>query len=57
MPDMKTIQRKGRLVAIVALLVLLPYAGFRIYESVRDAKVLRVETLDHAVPKVAVIYP
>jgi RND family efflux transporter MFP subunit len=48
---------RGRLVVISAILLCVLYIGYRIYESKSDAALLREQTLEDAVPTVAVIYP
>lgn len=48
--------REKRLV-IAAILICVLYLGYRIYESKLDAAALRQETLDIAIPTVAVTYP
>ncbi|MCC2642810.1 MAG: Efflux transporter, family, subunit [Nitrospira sp.] len=42
---------------ISAILLCVLYIGYRIYESKSDAALLREQTLEEAVPTVAVIYP
>ena len=51
---MKTL--RGRWLAISAILLCALYIGYRIYESSLNAAVLRKETLDSAVPTVAITY-
>ena len=48
---------RGKLVAISAILLCVMYVGYRIYESKSDAALLREQTLEDAVPTVAVITP
>jgi RND family efflux transporter MFP subunit len=48
---------RGRLVVYSAILLCVLYLGYRIYESNVDATTLRENTLEDAVPTVAVIYP
>ena len=45
---------RGRLVVISAILLCVLYLGYRIYESKSDAALLREQTLEDAVPTVAV---
>ena len=47
----------GRGVVISAILLCVLYLGYRIYESKSDAAALREETLEDAVPTVAVVNP
>ncbi|MGH9844359.1 MAG: efflux RND transporter periplasmic adaptor subunit, partial [Blastocatellia bacterium] len=47
---------RGRRFALLAILLLVLYLGYRIYESQLDAAALREETLEGAVPTVAVTY-
>jgi RND family efflux transporter MFP subunit len=47
---------RGRGIVIVAIILTVLYAGYRIYESKLDAAVLRKETLEGAVPTVAITY-
>jgi RND family efflux transporter MFP subunit len=47
---------RGRRFALATILMVGLYLGYRIYESRLDAAALREETLDGAVPTVAVIY-
>ena len=51
---MKTL--RGRLVAISAILLCVLYVGYRIYAGQLNAAVLREETLEGAVPTVAITY-
>lgn len=46
---------RGRKVVIAAIIVSVSYIGYRIYESKLDAAVLRKETLQTAVPTVAIV--
>ncbi len=48
---------RGRSLTIAALVLLAIYLGYRIYESRLDAALLREETLQDAVPTVAVVHP
>jgi RND family efflux transporter MFP subunit len=48
---------RGRLVVISALLLCVLYLGYRTYESRGDAALLREQTLEDAVPTVAVVFP
>ena len=48
---------RGRRIALAAILMVVSYVGYRIYESKLDAAALREETLQDAVPTVAVTYP
>ncbi|MEK6804311.1 MAG: efflux RND transporter periplasmic adaptor subunit [Nitrospirota bacterium] len=48
---------RGKLVTISAILLCVLYLGYRIYDSKSDAALLRENTLEDAVPTVAVIYP
>jgi len=52
---MKALSRKH--VAVLAILLLLLYLGYRVYESRSDAATLRDATLKGAVPTVAVVSP
>lgn len=52
---MKTLRERPLVIAAVLICVL--YLGYRIYESKLDAAALRQETLDIAIPTVAVTYP
>ena len=52
---MKALRRKH--VALLAILLLLLYLGYRVYESRSDAATLRDATLKGAVPTVAVVSP
>lgn len=52
---MKTLT--GRRVAIATILLCMLYVGYRLYGSNLDAAALRQETLEAAIPTVAVIYP
>jgi RND family efflux transporter MFP subunit len=52
---MKTL--RGRLLAICAIVVVVLFIGFRIYERSIDATVLRKQTVEDAIPTVAVIHP
>jgi len=47
---------RGRLVIISGALLCILYLGYRVYESKSDASLLRVQTLENAVPTVAVIH-
>ena len=47
---------RGRRIALSAILLCVLYLGYRIYESKLDAAALREETLQGAVPTVAVAY-
>ena len=48
---------RGRLIIISVIFLCVLYIGYRIYESKSDAALLRVQTLEDAVPTVAIIYP
>ena len=48
---------RGKLITISAILLCVVYLGYRIYDSKSDAALLRENTLEDAVPTVAVIYP
>jgi len=48
---------RGRRLAFAAILLCGLYLGYRVYESKLDAAALREETLDGAVPTVAVTHP
>jgi len=48
---------RGKGIAVAAILLIVLYVGFRIYESRLDAAALRKETLERAVPTAAVVYP
>lgn len=48
---------RGRLLVISAILLCVLYLGYRIYASQSDAALLREQTLEEAVPTVAVLYP
>jgi len=48
---------RGRLVSISAILLCVLYLGYRIYESKSDAALLRENTLEDAVPTVAIVNP
>jgi len=48
---------RGRLVVISAILLCVLYVGYRIHESRSDAALLREETLQGAIPTVAIVYP
>ena len=48
---------RGRRLALAAILIVALYLGYRTYESSLDAAALRDETLDAAVPTVAVTSP
>ncbi|MBU6482123.1 MAG: efflux RND transporter periplasmic adaptor subunit [Nitrospirae bacterium] len=48
---------RGKLVTISAILLCVLYLGYRIYETKSDAALLRENTLEDAVPTVAVINP
>src|SRR5881296_1360730 len=54
MPDMNVLRGRGIVIAAIILSVL--YVGYRIYESTLNAAVLRKETLEGAVPTVAITY-
>jgi RND family efflux transporter MFP subunit len=54
-PDMKTL--RGRLLAICAIVAAVLFIGFRIYERSLDATVLRKQTVEDAIPTVAVVHP
>lgn len=47
----------GRGLAVAAILLFVFYVGYRIYESRSDAALLRVKTVEDAVPTVAVVNP
>ena len=47
----------GRTVAVAAILLLVCYVGYRIYGSRSDTAQLRAQTLEDAVPTVAVVHP
>lgn len=47
---------RGKSLLIAAILLTVLYLGYRIYESTLNAAVLRKETLDGAVPTVAITY-
>ncbi|WP_455244592.1 efflux RND transporter periplasmic adaptor subunit [Petrachloros mirabilis] len=47
---------RGKGVVIAAIILIVSYVGYRIYESKLDAAVLRQETLEGSVPTVAVTY-
>ncbi|MDE3243599.1 MAG: efflux RND transporter periplasmic adaptor subunit [Nitrospirota bacterium] len=55
MPNMKAL--RGRPVAISAIMLCVLYLGYRIYESRSDAALLYKQTLEDAVPTVAVVNP
>ena len=48
---------KGRIVAIAVILLCVFYIGDRVYQSNIDASLLREETLQNAIPTVAVVNP
>ena len=48
---------RGRLIVISAILLCVFYLAYRIYESKSDAALLRENTLEDAVPFVAIVYP
>ena len=48
---------RGKPIALLAILAVGLYLGYRIYESKLDAAALREETLQSAIPTVAVTYP
>jgi RND family efflux transporter MFP subunit len=48
---------RGKLVTISAILLCVLYVGYRMYESKSDAALLREQTLEDAVPTVAIVYP
>ena len=48
---------RGKLVTISAVLLCVLYLGYRIYDTKSDAALLRENTLEDAVPTVAVINP
>ena len=52
---MKTLGGRGLVIAAILLVVL--YIGYRIYESKLDAATLRSDTVEGAVPTVAVVHP
>lgn len=47
----------GRHIALSVIVLLVVYLGYRVYESSSDAASLREQTLEDAVPTVAVVYP
>jgi len=47
---------RGRGIVIVAIILSMLYVGYRIYESNLNAAVLRTETMEGAVPTVAIIH-
>jgi RND family efflux transporter MFP subunit len=53
-PDMTVLRGRGLVIAAIILTVL--YLGYRVYESRLDAAVLQKETLEDAVPTVAITY-
>ncbi len=48
---------RGRLLVISAIVLGVLYFGFRLYESSLDAVVIRTQTLEDAIPTVAVVNP
>lgn len=53
--DMKIL--RGRLLVISAIVLGLLYVGFRLYENSLDASLMRKQTLEDAIPTVAVVNP
>lgn len=49
--------RRKHVLILSAILLMVLYLGFRFYESQLDASSLQQETLERAVPTVAIIYP
>ena len=48
---------KGRNLAFLAIALLLLYLGYRFYESQLDAAALRNQTMENAIPTVALVSP
>ena len=47
----------GKVVALSAILLIILYLGYRIYEAKSDAAALQAKTLEDAVPTVAIVHP
>ena len=47
----------GKVVASSAILLIILYLGYRIYEAKSDAAALQAKTLEDAVPTVAIVHP
>ena len=54
---MRSRSSHGKRLALLGILLCLLYLGYRIYESRLDAAALRDETLENAIPTVAVVGP
>lgn len=52
---MKSPNRRG--IVVVAILLVVCYIGYRIYESRSDAAQLRAKTLEESIPTVAIVHP
>ena len=48
---------RGKAVILSAILMLILYLGYRMYEAKSDAAALQTKTLENAVPTVAIVNP
>jgi len=48
---------RGKAIMLSAILLIIFYLGYRIYEAKSDAAALQTKTLENAIPTVAIIYP